>query len=409
MILGTLLAGATSRAGRPAFSSPLRAGNARSILNEARPPRASFRYPDDGPRSSERYRRAPTAAATILLTPDPTGTAATTGSVEGRIVSVVTERLVNLALLLAAAREPVTAEHIRAEGIYPPGQDDDAFQRMFERDKEELRAMGFTIVADAAGRYQLDPRATFAAPLELTDQDAALIMTVGETLAADPSFPYADDLRLALAKVAAAVGRRAVPLGSGRLADEEPERQAEAVSQLAAAATARKRVRFEYTDSHGRRSARTAEPYGLYLRDGRWYLVARDLDRAALRTYAVSRIEALEVSRARPKTPDFERPSDFDVTAYVRLPFQIGPREEEFIAVIHCDRRTAWRLPALSTGRGELVSGDDGSVIWRVSCRSREHLARFLLENGPGLTLLEPDDLVAEIDASLALMEDADA
>lgn len=324
-------------------------------------------------------------------------------------MSSVAERLVNLALLLAAAREPVTAERIRAEGIYPPGQDDDAFLRMFERDKEELRSMGFAIVADAAGCYRLDARATFTSPLELADADAALIMTVGETLASDPSFPYPDELRLALAKVAAATGRMAVPPGSGHLADEEPERQGELVSRLSAAATARKRARFEYTDSHGRRSTRSVEPYGLFLREGRWYLVGRDLDRESLRTYTVSRIAALEVSRTKPKTPEFERPSDFDVTAYVCLPFQIGPPEEEFTATIRCDAETAWRLPALTAGRGDLMAEDDGSVAWRVRCRSREGLARFVLENGPGLTVLEPADFADEIDARLALLEGWDA
>jgi predicted DNA-binding transcriptional regulator YafY len=54
---------------------------------------------------------------------------------------------------------------------------------------------------------------------------------------------------------------------------------------------------------------RTIEPLGLVLKAGIWYLVARR--DGLLRTYRVSRIEAVE-----PLDERFERPSDFDLAAY---------------------------------------------------------------------------------------------
>ncbi|MFD0889930.1 helix-turn-helix transcriptional regulator, partial [Streptosporangium algeriense] len=56
-----------------------------------------------------------------------------------------TERLLNLVICLLATRRPLSAEHIRQA---VPGYDaanDEAFQRMFERDKNELREIGIPI------------------------------------------------------------------------------------------------------------------------------------------------------------------------------------------------------------------------------------------------------------------------
>ena len=53
------------------------------------------------------------------------------------------ERLLNLTALLLDARRPLTAEHIQGALGYP--EDRVAFRRAFERDKEELRAMGIPL------------------------------------------------------------------------------------------------------------------------------------------------------------------------------------------------------------------------------------------------------------------------
>ncbi len=82
------------------------------------------------------------------------------------------ERLVNLALFLASRSRPVSIEECRAAGLgYPQDADDAAFQRMFERDKDALRASGLAIVAHEDGRYSLDPRRSFASEVELSDAE----------------------------------------------------------------------------------------------------------------------------------------------------------------------------------------------------------------------------------------------
>lgn len=315
------------------------------------------------------------------------------------------ERIVNLALFFAAASGPITAEMVKSEVEgYPSDQDAAAFGRMFERDKDELRRSGFAIEFDEErGVYSLDRQATFTAHVELTDSEAAAVTAAGSALADDPSFPFAADLRLALAKIAAELDTADVP-ASIRLADEDPSRQASFVALLADAARRRKRTRFGYTNSRGDSGLHSLEPYGLFLHDGRWYAVGRDTDLDEVRTYAVARMDDVEVSAAAPKTPDFERPADFEVGRFVRLPFQYGPPGSAFRATLRFAGALAWRAPSLTGGHGSFTQTPDG-LEWHVEARSRERLLRFAVENGPGIDVLEPKDLAEFLAASMAEVE----
>jgi proteasome accessory factor B len=319
------------------------------------------------------------------------------------VPSDAVERLLNLALYLADARVPVTAERIRADvfGYPPPAQQDDAaFIRMFERDKEQLRAAGFLIESNESGNYVLDRGRTFAAPLALSAPEAAAVRAAGSAMLGDPAFPYADDLRLALAKLSTGIDADEVP-AAARLADEDPARQGATVAALSSAATRGKRARFAYTNSYGITAPHELEPYGLFLHDGRWYAVGRDTARDEVRTYTVARIGQLDVDSARPATRDFERPAGFDVRRFVKLPFEYGPPAEEFEATLRFTPETTWRAAGLAGGVGTLEAQPDAALLWRVRARSRRRLLRFAIENGPGIELLAPDDVREQLRASL--------
>lgn len=316
------------------------------------------------------------------------------------------ERLVNLAFYLAQAREPVSAERIRIDvDGYSGDQDTEAFLRMFERDKDALRDAGFAILADDNGSYLVDRQATFASDLSLAPEEAAAIRAAGSALLNDPSFPFTSDLRLALAKIASAIDAGQVA-AVACLADEEPERQGELVAALADAAERRKRVKFGYTNSRGRSAPHEVEPHGLFLHDGRWYLVGRDVALDEIRTYTVARASDIEVNASRPKSTDFDRPEDFDVARFSRLAFQYGPTADEFEATVRFEPSAAWRAMSLSDGHGRLAPESDGGALWHISARDRSRLMRFVVDNGPGLRLLEPADAADEVRAGLAEVAD---
>jgi proteasome accessory factor B len=316
-------------------------------------------------------------------------------------VTDAVERLVNLAFYLAEAREPVSAERVRVDVAgYPAEQDVEAFLRMFERDKDALRDAGLAIVSDDGMTYRLDRTATFAASVELSAEEAAAVRAAGSALLGDPSFPFSADLRLALAKIASSLDSGQVA-SAARLADEDPARQGEAVAVVADAAERRKSVTFAYTNSRGVSAPHTIEPYGLFLHDGRWYVVGRDVAKGEARTYTVARMSDIEANAVRPKSPDFERPADFDVASFTRLAFQYGPPAEQFEASIRFDASSAWRAEQLVGGHGSVEPLPDGGALWRIPARDRSRLARFVLENGPGLTLAGPTDAADRLRARL--------
>lgn len=313
------------------------------------------------------------------------------------------ERLVNLAFFLANAREPVPRERIRTEVEgYGTDQNLDAFLRMFERDKEELRRAGFQIGSDEDGRYWIDRAATFAREVELTAEETAALRAVGLALLDDPAFPFAEELRLALAKLSDVLGAVA-PAVVARTADEDPEAQGARVADLDAAVRARKRATFAYVNSRDERKEHDVEPLGLFAREGRWYLVAIDTALHAHRVYAVSRMSELEVNAVAPKSPDFERAADFDVSRFIGLPFQYGPDSESVI--VGFSAGNAWRAPSITQGVGDLTAAEDDSVRWTVTVRDRRRFLRWLVEAGPGLSVIEPVALRNELRTGLERAE----
>jgi len=302
------------------------------------------------------------------------------------------ERLVNLALLLGAATAPLSAAECRAAGIgYPEGQDETAFLRMFERDKDLLRGCGLAIevVTDAGGeRYVLDRSATYAAELTLTPEESAAVRTAAAALAGDASFPFADDLTAALTKLGWAADAGERPAYSEAI-DEDADAQVTAARLLAAAATARKTAAFGYTNARGQHKSHTTDPYGLFFREGRWYLVARDRDLDEVRVYALRRMDACAVNQSAPKTPDFAVPDGFTLDAYARLPFQYGAAPFEATVLFAPDE--AWRAERLAAATGVLTSLADGSAEWRVEAADPAALASWCVEHGPGIVPLTPD------------------
>ena len=91
-----------------------------------------------------------------------------------------TERLLNLVICLLATRRPLTAEQIRQA---VPGYDrdsDEAFQRMFERDKNELREIGIPIRGGARPwegepGYRIERQAYELPEITLEPDEAAVL------------------------------------------------------------------------------------------------------------------------------------------------------------------------------------------------------------------------------------------
>ncbi len=137
---------------------------------------------------------------------------------------------------------------------------------------------------------------------------------------------------------------------------------------------------------------RRLEPYGLVLKAGKWYLVARA--GRGVRTFRVSQIQELSV------LPDqFDWPVGFDLAAYwyehVR---QFRARLHQGEALVRLSPAALERLPHLM-GRAvanAAAAGEpqpDGRVLARVPIESDSHAEAELLRLGAEVEVLEPASL----------------
>ena len=300
----------------------------------------------------------------------------------------------------------------------------EAVRRKFERDKDELRALGIDIDTVDIGLapgvepdkgYRLKERNFYLPYLEfrspgdvgapgaigapgapyagllriaLTDSDVALLSRATARVAALKDTPLGDAASSARRKLAfdvplpmAAVERLlAVPL------EGEASKALEVLQHAVADHTAVKCS--YYAIGRDAETERVIEPYGLFFHWGHWYCVARCRLREAMRVFRVDRMRAAKVVTG----PDgrFEVPAEFSVREYVRrAPWELSELPPEEVVVRFQFPESRW---VLAQGVGDPVEpllGDGGAVI-AFSVRERGSFLRWLLTFRAGIEVKKP-------------------
>src|SRR5919204_3879911 len=134
--------------------------------------------------------------------------------------------------------------------------------------------------------------------------------------------------------------------------------------------------------------------------NGVWYVIGRDLDRDAIRTFRVSRIRG-DIRFATRRERDFRLPTDFDIDEHRgRAPWQIGDVVGE--ARIEVAGDTAWWVER-TYGHGGRV--DDGVFVTEYS--SIPLLASWVLRQDGRAVPQEPDELRRAVAQALRRIRDA--
>ncbi len=140
----------------------------------------------------------------------------------------------------------------------------------------------------------------------------------------------------------------------------------------------------------------TVEPYGLVLKAGHWYLVAKG--HGKLRSFNVADILAFDVLPDR-----FNPPAEFDLATWWAESMQSS--EEQLrpgTAILRASPIGLQRLRLLGSFAGEAVAkaepdGDDGWHILKLPLETIESAAPALLGIGPEIDVIEPVALGVEI------------
>ncbi len=207
---------------------------------------------------------------------------------------VKTERLLNLVLVLLYARRPLSKAQIR--GLVPQyGQSasTEAFERMFERDKDELRELGVPLVTediDAAWDdepgYRIHQREYALPDLHFEPDELAVLGLASRTWAqASLAGPAAQALRKLRAAGVERDGDALIGI-EPRLRTTEP-----AFDAVKDAVVRRVPLTFPYRRPDDTEPGeRHVQPWSLVSWRGRWYLNAFDEDRGAPRVFRLSRM-----------------------------------------------------------------------------------------------------------------------
>ena len=315
------------------------------------------------------------------------------------------ERLLNLVIALLATQGHLTAERIR-DSVYGYGDSpsDEAFSRMFERDKNELRDLGIPL---ETGRVSnLDPtegyrinKAAYALPdITLTDDEVAAVAVATRLWESPELITAAQGAVLKLRAAGVDVdpdGGMPVHARAGLPGLRGSE---DVLGVLLAAIDAGQVVTFGHRPSRTEPYViRTLEPWGVVTVGGRWYLVGHDRDRDATRTFRVSRIGD-EVKATGPAGA-VRRPDGIDLRRIAADVVGDGPAGVTARVWVAAGRGTALRRAGTVVGQ-RTMAGRAGDVV-ELDLGSRDRLTREIAGYGADAVALEPDSLRTNVIARL--------
>ncbi len=297
-----------------------------------------------------------------------------------------TERLLGLVVCLLSSERYLTAIQIRAA---VPGYPEsfEAFKRMFERDKEELRELGIPLetgsnsALDEEPGYRI-PRQAYELPEIRLEPDEAAVLSLAARV-----WRQAE---LAGAAAGALLKLRA----AGVDAEETPQPGIEprlageaAFGPLWEAVRDRRPVTFAHRAAgRSEPQQRRLDPWGVVNRHGRWYVAGHDADRDAVRVFRLSRIEG--PVRFTGPAGSVTVPEGTDVRETVRGWDTHPPAQRNALLRVRTGSGQGIRRYATSVrpdGDGwELIEAPFSEVGWYS-----EHLASF----GRAVIVVEPTDL----------------
>jgi proteasome accessory factor B len=297
------------------------------------------------------------------------------------------ERLMNLALCLMNTRRPVSKRELRTSiEAYHEVTSDDSFNRMFERDKDDLRELGLVIdtVESVDGEFGYLARSdrNRLPDIALDPEEAAALALAAKVW---------QQARLAEAASGALQKLRAagVPYEDASSALEPripaPEPAFEA---LMLAARERRAVSFDYRKATAvRPEPRLVEPWALECWRGHWYVAGHDRDRGAVRVFRLSRITGRVRARGAFTAPV---PDHVDVRDAVARWAGDGVTAATARIRLRHDSGYPLRARALSTAPVD-ADWDELEIPYGHG------LAAWLAEFGPDVVVLAPEELRADL------------
>jgi proteasome accessory factor B len=302
------------------------------------------------------------------------------------------ERLVNLVLCLLSTRQYLAAERIReiVPG-YGDAPSEEAFFRMFERDKTELRELGVplevgrNVNSDMPDGYRIARRDYELGDIDLEPDEAAAVALAVRLWDSPELTGAAHGALIKLRAAGVDVDQSSPAVVEPKVRTTEP-----AFAPLLAAVRNGQAVMFDYRrPSPAELRQRTIEPWGVVSWRGRWYVVGHDRDRKAPRCFRLSRIVGDVTPVGRPGV--VRRPDKIDLLDFVAT---AGPEPSTTSTArvwVANGKAAGVRRRAKVIGSRE-IAGIAGEEL-ELELHFPESAANWLAGFGPDVLVLEPDVL----------------
>jgi predicted DNA-binding transcriptional regulator YafY len=270
--------------------------------------------------------------------------------------------------------------------------------RTVRRDVTRLRSLGYPIEAEAGigGGYRLGPGGRLP-PLLLEDAEAVAI-AVGLRVATTTTVSGVEEAAIsALAKLHQVLPTRlreqvdAIAAHTTQLPQGElPPVDGEVLVTLAAGCRHTEGIRFGYRTHDGTETERSVEPLQIVHTGRRWYLVARDRDRQAWRTYRVDRITQPVLTGSRYR---FDDPPD--PVALVAQGTNVAPWD--IVARLRVRAPAATVVKRIPPSQGVVEEIDDNTCEVRFAANALGPLITQVCWLSWPFEILEPPELRAAV------------
>jgi proteasome accessory factor B len=297
-----------------------------------------------------------------------------------------TERLINLTLALLATKRYLKKSEILKNVMGYEGTQE-AKERMFERDKDDLRSLGIEIEVgdldiffeDEPG-YRIPEKSYELKMPELTGRELALLSIASN---------YWNDS--ILAPTAQSGIRKLQSLGIPISFDFDFRAQyrfenpTSLIDDITRAISARSQISFSYDSATLK--LRHIEPYRIIFWNGYWYLIGNDLDRQDIRIFKLSRfVSTIEIAK---KKNHYSIPDDFDATEHL-------PKENiDIKRLVKIQIRKDAAL--ILRNRGSLLDEGDEYDTYEMAYENENALIRELIWHGTNIRVIEPVELQSQL------------
>jgi proteasome accessory factor B len=297
-------------------------------------------------------------------------------------VSRKIERLINLTIALLATKRYLTKSEIfnSVDGYEGTAE---TKERMFERDKDDLRSLGIEIEVgsfdplfnDEAG-YKIKKEKYQFELGDISSTDVSLLSLAAEAWQEASFGDVAQKALLKLRSIGIASDEISIPGSVHKLNDGGQD-----LSLITKAIAQNQILNFTYLDSSMKSIGRGVVPIALSTRKGYWYLSGVDQEIQEIRTFRIDRIQGDITASAGPC--DFESPVGYDASKALSH----SPTNDFAVIDVRVGKATSLRALAIST-----KSLGEWDQI-RVPIFNLDSLASLVLWHGQDALVQEPADL----------------